>query len=210
MTKRCPRKSLTNSTFCKRHRQCRGDPLSGSEPFADLEKYNKDTQITETHNCYSFAADVIDPELIHQCDGKSNCSKRFHQPGGTKNKAYILQESSNRNCKTVSDLMKMDIPDIARTSFDKKCPSGSSKIALVTAPGEDYHFYKKAVGKDKKGIWIHKDGSNPAKIYDAEGLPIVDPEYASRDYRPSSFLNYEDFCGFWCMPRNKQIKLSRD
>jgi hypothetical protein len=38
----------------------------------------------------------------------------------------------------------------------------------------------------------------------------VDPEFASRDYRPKSFLNYEDFCGFYCMPRNRPIKLKRD
>ena len=32
----------------------------------------------------------------------------------------------------------------------------------------------------------------------------------ARDYRPQSFLNYKDFCGFYCMPRNHPIQLKRD
>lgn len=109
--------------------------------------------------------------------------------------------------------MLLDIPDLKPSSFSVKCPAGSSKIALVVDRGEDYHYYKhvtKHTRKGKKGVWLHKDGSNPAKDYDADGLPIVDPEFASRDYRPRSFLNYEDFCGFYCMPRSRQIRLKRD
>jgi hypothetical protein len=199
--------------FCQNHRKCKGSPLSGSEPIANTDRYNKDPRITETHNCYTFAADIIDADQIHQCDGKPNCEKRFHQPGGTKGKADLLQIASGRTCKTVEDLMLLDIPDLKKSSFHHTCPTGSSKIALVVDRGDDYHYYKQAVKrtrKGKKGVWLHKDGSNPAKNYDADGMPIVDPEFASRDYRPRSFLNYEDFCGFYCIPRNRPIKLKRD
>ena len=71
---------------------------------------------------------------------------------------------------------------------------------------EDYHFYR----QDPDGFWSHKDGSNPVKRFDAEGKLIWNPQTAARNYRPKgSFLNYKDFCGFWCAPRRKTIKLAR-
>jgi len=81
-----------------------------------------------------------------------------------------------------------------------------SKIALVVHPGEDYHFYR----EDDDGLWSHKDGSNPVKRYDADGNLIWNPRTAARDYRKNgSYLNYKDFCGFWCVPRRRTITLSR-
>jgi len=177
----------------------------------NLDRYNKDPKITETHNCYTFAADIIDMDQVHQCDGKPSCNTRFHQPGGTKGKANLLHSASGRTCKTVESLMSLDIPELTKSSFHSRCPVGSSKIALAVHPGEDYHYYKH-VRKSKKnnGVWLHKDGSNPAKNFDADGNEIFDPEYAARDYRPRSFLNYKDFCGYYCMPRNYPIRLQRD
>jgi hypothetical protein len=102
--------------------------------------------------------------------------------------------------------MMADVPELRRTTFKARCPAGSSKIALVVHPGEDYHFYR----EDPDGFWSHKDGANKVKRYDAEGKPIVNPQTAARDYRPrGSFLNYKDFCGFYCAPRRKTIKLAR-
>jgi len=102
--------------------------------------------------------------------------------------------------------MRSDVPAIKRTTFKARCPAGKSKIALVVHPGEDYHFYR----EDPDGYWSHKDGSNEVKRFDAEGKPIVNPETAARDYRPrGSFLNYKDFCGFYCVPRNEQVHLAR-
>jgi hypothetical protein len=81
-----------------------------------------------------------------------------------------------------------------------------SKIALVVDKGEDYHFYR----QDKDGMWSHKDGSNKVKRYDALKQPIANPELASRDYRwQGSDLNYEDFCGFYCVPRDPNIRLGQ-
>jgi len=73
-------------------------------------------------------------------------------------------------------------------------------------PGEDYHFYR----QDADGWWSHKDGSNPVKRYDADRAPIWDPRTAARDYRPRSFLNYKDFCGYYCAPRRRTMRLARD
>lgn len=159
----------------------------------------------ETHNCYSYGANVLDPNQLVQCLDKPNCELRYHQPGGTKGMAKRLEQASARSCPSVENLMTMDIPDIKRTTFKARCARGSSKIALVVHPGEDYHFYR----QDADGMWSHKDGANTVKRYDAKGQPIWNPETAARNYRPKSFLNYKDFCGFYCMPRNRTLKLAR-
>ena len=102
--------------------------------------------------------------------------------------------------------MRADIPDIKRTTFKARCPAGTSKIGLVVDPGDDYHFYR----QDRDGMWSHKDGRNKVKRYDAEKVPIWNPQTAARDNRPSgSDLNYTDFCGFYCVPRRRTLRLAR-
>jgi hypothetical protein len=151
--------------------------------------------------------DVLDPDQLRQCSaGKKGCELLYHQPGGTKGLAGELRDARGRTCAVVEKLMRADVPDLRRTTFKARCPRSTSKIALVVHPGEDYHFYR----QDADGWWSHKDGANPAKRYDAEGKPIWNPRTAARDYRPrGSFLNYKDFCGYWCAPRRRTIKLSR-
>ena len=179
--------------------------MSGSEPVYNPDLYNKNPLIRETHNCYSYGANTIDPVQLVQCEGKLHCDLRYHQPGAMKNKSGRLMKKSARTCKVVNDLWHDDIPGLKLSGFNDICPVGSSKVALVVAPGDDYHYYR----QDADGWWSHKDGMNPVKRYDAKGKPIWNPKTAARDYRPKSYLNYKDFCGFYCVPRNKTIKLSR-
>lgn len=164
--------------------------------------------VQDTHNCWSYSMNVVDPAQALQCahDRTGKCEPLYHQPGGIHHRSNILQYEDARTCKTVAGLMRSDVPDIVPTSFEARCPAGTSKIALVVHPGEDYHFYR----QDADGWWSHKDGANKAKRFDAEGRPIFNPQTAARDYRPrGSFLNYRDFCGFYCVPRRRTIKLSR-
>lgn len=163
--------------------------------------------VRETHNCWAYSMNVLDPAQLTQCEGKpASCQLSYHQPGGTKGLSKLLRKASARSCRTVDQLIRTDVPDLQPTSFQERCPAGTSKIALVVHPGEDYHFYR----EDPDGFWSHKDGANKVKRYDAEGQPIVNPQTAARDYRPrGSFLNYKDFCGFYCAPRRKTIRLAR-
>lgn len=187
---------------------CRGSPLSGYEPNYDPVRYNDDGIVQKTHNCYSYAMGVMDPDQLKQCDGqdKSKCQLLFHQPGGTKNLSKLLMTAKNRSCPVVENLMQIDNPDVQPIGFREKCPANTSKIALVVHPGEDYHFYRQG----SSALWDHKDGENPTKQFDAEGLMIMDPKTAARDYRPrGSFLNYKKFCGYYCVPRNRTIRLAR-
>ena len=206
--KQCSRRVSVGSPFCVLHQHCPRSPLSGAEPVYQPERYNHNPLIRKTHNCWAYGMNVLDPQQLLQCDSgkQKGCNMLYHQPGGTKGLAGALQEARGRSCKVVQRLIKADVPDIRRTTFKKRCPRDSSKIAMVVHPGDDYHFYR----QDADGWWSHKDGSNKVKRYDAEGQPIWDPRTAARDYRPGgSFLNYTDFCGFYCVPRRKTIKLGR-
>jgi len=181
-------------------------PRSQWEPPYNPDKYNQNPAVQDVHNCWDYAMDVLDPAQLTQCDGKKNCDMLFHQPGGTKGLSKLLQSKDGRTCNVVDYLMRQDVPDLKRTTFKNRCPRGSSKIALVVHPGEDYHFYR----QDPDGFWSHKDGSNKVKRYDAEEKLIKNPKTAARNYRPKgSFLNYTDFCGFYCAPRRKTIRLAK-
>ena len=203
--KPCTAFATDGSLFGSAHQQCAGSPMSGAEPSFNPKMYDKFAQTV--HNCWAYGMGVFDPSQLTQCDGKgASCHTRFHQPGGTKGLSNILQEAKGRTCKTVDYLMRQDVPDLTPATFKEKCPIGKSKIAMVVHPGEDYHFYR----QDSDGWWSHKDGGNTVKRFDAEGQPIWNPQTASRDYRPKgSFLNYNDFCGFYCAPRSHAIRLAQ-
>lgn len=206
LNKPCRAERIPGSLFCPNHQTCKGSPLSGWEPLYDPDRYNKDLMTQETHNCFAYGMNVLDPSQLTQCVGKPKCDLHYHQPGGTVGLSSVLDKASGRSCKVVERLMRYDVPEIRRTTFRKKCPVGTSKIALVAHRGEDYHFYR----QDRDGMWSHKDGANPVKRYDARGEPIFNPERAARNYRPKgSFLNYSDFCGLYCVPRNKTLQLAQ-
>ena len=206
--KQCTQTVSDNTVFCKHHsHSCEGSPMSGDEPVYNPMLFNNNPFIQHAHNCWAYGMDVLDPRQLLQCINSKglDCDPRFHQPGGTKGISNLLQKAKGRTCKTVDYLMRQDVPGLTPSTFSAKCPVGKSKIAMVVHPGEDYHFYR----QDSDGWWSHKDGGNKVKRFDADGKPIWNPQTASRDYRPKSYLNYKDFCGFYCAPRRQTIKLAR-
>ena len=207
--KGCPNLAKKGTLYCSNHQQCLISPRSRAEPQYDPGRYNNDPSIYKSHNCYSYSMNVIDPKLVNKCrrnTKKNTCRQNFHQPGALNGDRYTLNVETRRTCPVVEKLMISDVPDIKKTNFYQRCPSNMSKIALVVDPGEDYHYYR----QDADGLWSHKDGSNKVKRYDALKNNIVNPQLASRDYRPQgSDLNYEDFCGFYCVPRYDDIHLGQ-
>lgn len=207
--KGCNNPSTKNSLYCANHKACPLSPMSSAEPPYNPGRYNNDPSIYKSHNCYSYSMDVIDNKLVMKCrrnTKKNTCRQSFHQPGALHGDRYSLNAEKRRTCPIVEKLMISDVPDTNKVDFYDRCPAGKSKIALVVDPGEDYHFYR----QDKNGLWSHKDGSNKAKRYDAFKHAIANPELASRDYRSQgSDLNYEDFCGFYCVPRANTIRLGQ-
>ena len=206
--KGCTKLAANNSLFCEEHANCPMAPRNGFEPKFEPGKYNDDPAIYKSHNCYSYSMNVIDPKLVNMCRKNNNndCRRNFHQPGALNGDRYALNAVDRRKCGVVEKLIMADVPEIEKSSFYGQCPAGKSKIALVVDEGEDYHFYR----QDDDGWWSHKDGSNKVKRYDALKRRIFNPELASRDYRwQNSDLNYEDFCGFYCVPRDHAVVLGQ-
>jgi len=67
-------------------------------------------------------------------------------------------------------------------------------MALVVAPGYDYHWYR----KQQEGFWGHKPGGTPARNVDNNGAIVWNPETAAR-------LPYTDFCGYFYACRSQRI-----
>ena len=212
----CDHPATPGTPFCPTHAACPLAPLSGSEPdgVAQAKRWS-DFAVELAHNCYAWAMQFNNPEFIRKCREQNgrDCRKYFPQPGAKSGERNALDSEERRSCGAVEKLMMADVPGITKSSYYGQCPKGSSKIALVVSPRKDYHFYlqTKPTGTTLgKYGWLHKDGSNPVKDFDANKHPIANPETASRDYRPQgSDLNYSDFCGFYCVPRTSQIVLAQ-
>lgn len=67
-------------------------------------------------------------------------------------------------------------------------------VALVVAPGQDYHWYR----KQKEGFWGHKPGGTAAKNTDNSGHVITNPQTANRG-------PYTQFCGYFYTCRSQRI-----
>jgi len=71
---------------------------------------------------------------------------------------------------------------------DGPCAGCTHKVALVVAPGDDFHWYR----LDNNGQWSHKPGSDPVRDVDESGNKITNPETADRGI-------YTSFCGYFCV-----------
>jgi hypothetical protein len=67
-------------------------------------------------------------------------------------------------------------------------------MAMVVAPGYDYHWYR----KQKEGFWGHKPGGTAARNVDNNGAIVWNPETAARQ-------PYTDFCGYFYSCRSQKI-----
>ena len=206
--KGCTQEATRNTLFCQEHRNCPKPPLSGYEPVYEPEKWNKDPAVTKSHNCYNFFANYINTQSVENCRNKKlkGCRQYFAQPGALNGDRDSLDAVKRRVCPTLEKLMFKDIPDLKKTTLYEKCPAGTSKGAMVNDEFVDFHYFT----QNKHGMYTHKDGSNKAKDIDSLGRRIFNPEQASRDYRwQGSDLNYDKFCGFYCVPRNHEVRLGQ-
>ena len=99
-----------------------------------------------------------------------------------------------------------DNRDVLRAEFTDKCPVNYSKIALIVDQSDDYHFLR----QDSNRYWSHKPGGNLVTNVDAYGHRIWDPKLANYNYvdaENDSSLNYDIFCSYFCVPRNRPLYL---
>lgn len=129
-------------------------------------------------NCYDYALGNANPNQT-----------RFSQP------IVRRSETHQYTCPSVEAGMLKQHPDISVTTFEKTCPVGKRKIALVVDDlhPSDYHFYR----QDSDGYWSHKPGYKAPRRYDGSGRRIIAPHTSDRDF--DSF-NYTNMCNYYCVP----------
>ena len=93
-----------------------------------------------------------------------------------------------------------DNPNIYKIGENQKCIPSHYKGALVVAPGRDYHYYR----QNDDNTWTHKPGYKPSTNLDSKNNFIFNPRKANRDY--GGTLNYKNFCGYLCVPREERKK----
>lgn len=200
----CKNPALPNSPFCRKHiKYCpRRSVLTGKEPHFRPDKYNKTRRMRESHNCFAYAFDYVDLPPLDKCN-ENSCPISFPQPGRASGYPR-WSKIKDKRCPDLLGRLFGDVPNLKMTTFEKKCPSNSSKIALVVDEDEDYHFYR----QDSNGYWSHKPGATEVTHIDATGRPIYDPQLATRQYDRTK-LDYDEFCGYLCAPKGKKLRFSR-
>ena len=196
----CQNPPIRGTPFCQEHQtSCpRKAPLSGWEPKFEPDRWNKDPAVRLTHNCFAYAMNVIDTQLVEKCRKDPECRVPFHQPGYV-SKYKEFNDEDPKTCPNMIARIMGDNPSVTPTAFELKCPAKTSNLALVVDEDQDYHFYR----QDDTGLFSGKGGATYAKDVDANNSPIYDVELAFHNFGKDKDgrLNYDRFCGYFCVPR---------
>jgi hypothetical protein len=117
------------------------------------------------NNCYNYASDYR--------------TDTFAQPGRAAGAMYTALSCASVQPAAVADCL------IASPTANNRCPKEGHLVALVIAPGIDFHWYRKG----RNGYWSHKPGGTPVVNVDNSGHLIPDPRTANRGM-------YTQFCTF--------------
>jgi hypothetical protein len=127
--------------------------------------WNDGGQIQFNNNCYNY--------------GSNYRTDTYAQPGRAAGAMYTSLYCVSVKPAAVADAL-IDTP-----RANNKCPKEGHLVALVIAPGGDFHWYRKG----RNGYWTHKPGGTPATNLDNSEVTISDPRTADRG-------PYTDFCSF--------------
>lgn len=133
--------------------------------------WNLDPNVQANNNCYNY--------------GRNWKTNTFAQPG-----RFTGQQAATMSCQEVKAAAMRD-GLVERCSCLPQSEYPRRLMALVIAPGVDYHWYR----KQKRGFWGHKPGGTAARNYDNSNVLITDPRTCDRG--AGTWLNYTDFCGFF-------------
>jgi hypothetical protein len=181
-------------------------PVSGSEPKLNMNIWNTKKPLKESHNCYSYAMNAVDPKKVQICNDTPDCNTGTHQPGYASGFTKFADQTL-KGCGDMVSRVWGDNPDVKATTFSEQCNPGTSKIALIVDPKRDYHFLR----QDPDGYWSHKPGGMNVTRLDATGREIIRPDRASFIYKNHKEpLMYTKFCGYFCVPRDKSMHLTSE
>jgi hypothetical protein len=151
-----------------------------SVPSYTPSYWNDSGTIQYGNNCYNYSNNVR--------------TDTFAQPGrraGPPSYPYGAIDCANVGPAAVADGLEA-LPASGKCDKWWVFWKRHTKLALVIAPGWDYHWYR--LGPD--GMWTHKPGGTPATNLDNSGNPISNPETADRG-------SYTVFCGYYCSCSDK-------
>lgn len=136
-------------------------------PVFEAEWWNDASARQHGNNCYNYG-----------CDYRTDS---FAQPGRASGRMYPEITSAAVKAGAVFDDL-LDTP-----AADNKFPATGHLVALVIAPGLDFHWYR----KDMNGRWSHKPGGTAATKLDNAGVEIFDPRTANRGFYTefATFMN---------------------
>ena len=195
-------------------------------PVYEPDRWNKNKYVRKSHNCYSYALNIIDDKLAGRCkriitkgnktrknntgkNNKNNKSNNNKKTNKNKKKAdcgslkpqpgafsKTIKGSGKYNCKKVTFRMIKDNPVMKPIQRGVPCPDNYYLIAMTCIPDGSDYHFYR---QDASGLWSHKNGGNVARNTDDSGNLIHDPEFADRG-------RYTVFCGFYTVPNDSQFK----
>lgn len=148
---------------------CKGCKYEESKFNPDF--WNLDSYVRRWNNCYNYAR-----------NWKTNT---FAQPGRFSGSTAATMSCADVKAAAMRDGLHERCDCLPQSEYPRRL------MALVIAPGKDYHWYR----KQKNGFWGHKPGGTNARNIDNSGVLITDPRTCDRG--AGTYLNYTDFCGFF-------------
>jgi hypothetical protein len=133
--------------------------------------WNSNPNVRTNNNCYNY--------------GRNWKTNTFAQPG-----RFSGSMAATMSCRDVKAAAMRD-GLVERCNGLPTSEIPRRLMALVIAPGRDYHWYR----KQKDGFWGHKPGGTNARNIDNSGVLITDPRTCDRGVGTS--LHYSEFCGFF-------------
>lgn len=160
-------------------------PTSGYELEYEPDLWNGD--YIANNNCYSYAINNYVENLEYICPDPGESSGATSYILGLPESDDILEGAIEDFKDHFGNQVNAFIP-IGRYEV---CPEGMYKVALVIAPGSDYHWYR----QDPDGLWSHKLSSFEVSRLDGEnrdGNLIIDPQICDR-------AGYTEFMGYFAI-----------
>lgn len=154
--------------------------LADAVCYYDLTPYNpnfwnSDPNVRSRNNCYNYAS--------------NKRTNTFAQPGRGCGHMYTAITCAEVTRGALCDRLHRRYDCFPDSEYPRHL------VALVIAPGWDFHWYRKHRG----GFWAHKPGGTAAKDVDNSGNRIWNPETCDRG-------PYTQFCGYFYTCRSSTIR----
>ena len=137
-------------------------PRCRCAPLYEPAWWNDGGQKQLRNNCYNYGSNYRTDRFRLIAGGS--------QPGAAAGAMYTSLTGPAVRAAAIADGV-IDSP-----SANNRCPAEGHLVALVIAPGVDFHWYRKG----RNGRWTHKPGSTPVINVDNSNAIITDPRTADR------------------------------